>query len=156
MLHYVFRLIINFFELIIIEFNIKKKSFDQSLGQGHNFSVYESTFALKIGENLRALYHLFATYNFRESVLRRYNLFRNINSAILRREADPDINTRHINNRNIETTGQFVFSHNLSARNFPRRQITIRNNQRNSEENYNSPFPLRDFEPGTLYISDSE
>ena len=50
MVSFLFWLVLN-----LIEFSIKKKSFNQSLGQDHNFSVYETTFSIKTGENLRAL-----------------------------------------------------------------------------------------------------
>ena len=154
MLHYVIRLIINLFELIIIEFSIKKKSFDQSLGQDHNFSVYEHKLSIKTGENLRVFYHVFTEYNNRQSVLQRYNLFRGINSAILNRESALEINNRDTfpNNRNTEATGQFVFSRSGINRNLNRfaetrsflgRQIILRDNQQNLEDN-------------SVYYSDSE
>ena len=109
MLHYVLRLVINIFELVIIKFDVKKKTFDQSINQNNNFYVYEANFSFKIGENLKILYHAV-----KRLIQDRYNLLRIDNIAIEDRDTAENLNNNSLYDReevDQEIAGPFTFSH---------------------------------------------
>ncbi len=107
MLHYVLRLLINIFELVIITFDIKKKTFDQF--QGNNIHVYEANFSFKIGENLKILYQAV-----KRLIQERYNLLRIDNTGI------EDRDTAEVSNNNSIYDREEVNPEILSPFNFRR------------------------------------
>ncbi len=112
MLHYVLRLVINIFELVIIKFDVKKKTFDQ-FQEDSNFYVYEANFSFKIGENLKILYH-----EVKRLIQDRYNLQRIDNTGTEDRETAEDLNNNSIYDReevNPEIVSPFNFHRTVNG-----------------------------------------
>ena len=108
MFHYLFRLIINIFELIIVKFYIRKKIINQSKEQ-NNLYIYEANFSIKFGENTEFLYKAI-----KRLIRNRYNLIRQNNTATGDRDTNRNLdnNSPYANQEvNPEISGPYAFSH---------------------------------------------
>ena len=109
MFHYIFRLIINIFELIIIKFYIRKKTLNQPIDQNNTLYVYEANFSIKFGENTKFLYQAV-----KRLIRNRYNLIRQNNTATGDRDTNRNLdnNSPYANQEvNPEISGPYAFSH---------------------------------------------
>ena len=150
MLHYILRLIINIFELIIIKFYIRKKTLNQPIDQNNTLYVYEANFSIKFGENTKFLYQAV-----KRLIQNRYNLIRQDNTAI----GDRDTNRNLDNNSpydsqevNPEIAGPYAFSHlgiNRTLERYPEFRDYFR-------DYIGGSIIVGNSQPDNIYHSDSE
>ena len=150
MFHYLFRLIINIFELIIVKFYIRKKILNQPIDQNNTLYVYEANFSIKFGENTKFLYQAV-----KRLIRNRYNLIRQDNTIIGDRDTNRNLdNNSPYDNQEVnpEIAGPHVFSHfgiNRTLDRYPEFRDYFRNYIGGS-------IIVGGSQPDNIYHSDSE